>query len=275
MKKTMSLFLIVCVLFYLVACDKSQPASNQGNNAGQQSAQQATQKPTQKVTPKPTQKPTPEPCDHYYTSEVTVEATCAKTGTKKYTCLYCDHSYTEPVAKKTSHNWEYATCTKPDTCKVCGKTDGKAKGHNYYSDGECSRCGQMNPTVTNALAKCKLTMPSLPKTVSYYRYNGSKGTSVKVTNIKYEFDCNNDGYVSLKVYFSGEKTYDYQGSGQSSSCYIGWKLYAPDGSVIDDGTFYTPALKVGETFSNKETTVLYSSDKGEAGTYKLEILDTN
>lgn len=261
MKKTMSLFLIVCVLFCLVACDKSQPASNQGsNNAGQQSVQQATQKPT---TP---------PHIHNYTSKVTKEANCGQTGNITYTCS-CGDSYNEFVDRIGYHDWEYATCTKPDTCKVCGTTRGAAEGHDYHSyTGKCFDCDEIDPTVSAKLKKCSLTLPSLPKTISY---GGSTIYSkVKVTSITYEIGYYN-GYPEITVYFSGEKTYDYKGNGQSDSCYIGWKLYAPDGAVIDDGTFYSPAIKVGEKFSKKEKKVLDSYDKGEFGKYRLEILDVN
>lgn len=46
----------------------------------------------------------------------------------------------------TIHNWESATCTKPETCTICGKTRGKPLGHNwiaatYQTPETCSRCG--------------------------------------------------------------------------------------------------------------------------------------
>ena len=48
------------------------------------------------------------------------------------------------------HDYAEATCTDPKTCKVCGATDGEARGHSYattWSKGEdghwheCSACG--------------------------------------------------------------------------------------------------------------------------------------
>ena len=261
MKKTISLFLIVCVLLCFVACDKSQTNSNQNNNNSSQSAQQATQKPADTDTH-----------FHSYTSKVTKQANCGQTGNITYTCS-CGDSYNEFVDRIGYCDWKYATCTKPDTCKVCGTTRGVAKGHNYSSStGKCYTCDELDPAVSAKLKKCSLTLPSLPKSVSYI---GSKVIStVKVTNITYEVEYYND-YPEITVYFSGEKTYDYQGSGQSDSCYIGWKLYDADGAVIEDGTFYSPALKVGEKFSKKEEKILSYSDKGDFSKYRLEILDVN
>ena len=297
MKKIISIFLVLCALLSLSACGSSQSSSSveATEQATQTPAPTVTPKPTPKVTPKPTPKVTPH-THTFGTGTITKEATCGKDGTRKYTCS-CGYSYTDTIdatgyhdwtdatcakpktckvcgetrgSKSSYHDWEYATCTKPKTCKVCGKTEGKADGHYYYSDGKCS-CGAINP----ALANTSLSLPSLPKTVTYYGYGNKKYSSVEVTNIKSEIGCNNDGYINIKVYFSGTKTYDYQGSGQSSSCKIGWKLYGSDGSVIEDGTFYSPAVKVGESFSNKDCTVLYSSEKCTAGQYRLELLDIN
>lgn len=211
---------------------------------------------------------------HYYTYSITKEATCAQTGVKKYTCS-CGDSYTETISKKTSHDWEYATCTSPDKCKSCGTTRGEAKGHSYYSSGKCSGCGQQNPIITDTLAKCSLQLPTLPKSVSYYGYSNKLYSTVNVTGITYKFECDNDGRIELEIYFSGEKTYDYRGTGQSDSCKIGWKLYGPDNSVIRSDTFYSPSIKMGETFSNKSEDALYSWDNASAGKFRLEIVNVN
>ena len=51
--------------------------------------------------------------------------------------------------------WNEATCEAPKTCKVCGKTEGEALGHNYVN-GECA-CGAKEPTE----ATLKLTSTAL------------------------------------------------------------------------------------------------------------------
>lgn len=210
---------------------------------------------------------------HYYSSRVTTEATCGKEGIRTYTCS-CGSSYTEKISKTSYHDWEYATCTKPKTCKDCGKTEGAAKGHNYYSSGKCS-CGAVNPVVAQTLAKCSLTIPSLPKSVSYYGYNDKLYTTVSVTNITYKFECNNDGQIELELYFSGKKTYDYRGAGQSDSCKIGWKLYGPSGAVVESDTFYSPSVAMGESFSNQKEYAFDTYDNLPAGNYRLEISNVN
>lgn len=211
---------------------------------------------------------------HYYTSSVTKEATCASAGVRTFKCD-CGKSYTESIEKNSNHDWEYATCTSPKRCKVCGSTEGTAEGHRYDYYGKCYSCGKVNPAVSKTLASCSLSIPAVPKTVSHYSYSNKLYTSVNVTAITYKFECNNNGEISLKLYFSGEKTYDYRGAGQSDSCLIGWKLYAPNGSVIRSGTVYSPNIAMGESFSNKEETALFTSDKGASGAYRLEISNVN
>ena len=44
----------------------------------------------------------------------------------EYKCSKCGH-----VDEEKGHDWADATCGAPKTCKVCGKTDGKATGHKY------------------------------------------------------------------------------------------------------------------------------------------------
>ncbi|MBR7071008.1 MAG: hypothetical protein IKI29_02470 [Clostridia bacterium] len=162
-----------------------------------------------------------EPAKHthdYMFSDITKEATCGEEGVITYSCS-CGDSYTERIPKSTSHDWESATCTSPKRCKVCGKTEGEARGHTYASK-TCFFCGQMHPAVREALEKCSLTLPAYPKEISNDYYSGY--TIVKVTNIKYKFETDTDGTIeSLKVYFSGTKTFSDEGAGTNGSCDIG------------------------------------------------------
>ena len=54
-------------------------------------------------------------CTHSYTSAVTKEATCSKTGIITYTCDDCGDSYTEDIAKNENH-----PLTRNGNCKECG-----------------------------------------------------------------------------------------------------------------------------------------------------------
>ena len=118
---------------------------------------------------------------------------------------------------------------------------------------------------------CSLTIPTLPVKLSYSSSLGSKiYTTVNVSGITYEFsDHNYDDKVQLKIVFSGEKLYDYQGANQSSNCTISYKLYK-NSVVVDSGTNYTTSVAVGESFNSTET--VYSLD---AGNYELQLLSTN
>lgn len=77
--------------------------------------------------------------------KITSDATCGKPGVKTYTCKYCSHTKTEPVAQL-SHSWDSGkvttapTCTKEGvktfTCTLCSatKTEVIAKiAHTYGS----------------------------------------------------------------------------------------------------------------------------------------------
>ncbi len=210
---------------------------------------------------------------HYYYGKVTKNATCNAEGVETFTCE-CGANYTEPI-RKTSHSWQSATCTAPRKCEICGSTDGSAKGHSYYSDGECARCGQMDPMVQSTLSKCKLNLPAVPRTINYKGYKDEIQSTVEVTAISYQFEYEGDGTVSLVGTFSGTKTYDKRGAGQSDSAKIGWKLYDANGNVVETGTFYSPSVAEGESFSNQEVHFVYGSNAIAPGTYRLEILDVN
>lgn len=57
------------------------------------------------------------------------EATC----TTPQTCTKCSKTEGEPLP----HEWENATCTSPQTCKVCGVAQGTALGHDWI-DATCT-----------------------------------------------------------------------------------------------------------------------------------------
>ena len=109
MKKVLAVLLLTVLLVSLCACAKT---------------------PNQ-----PTTKPS---CEHQYTEKVTKAATCAEEGEKTFTCTKCKDTYTEPIEMRT-HTYLDASCTDAKTCVNCGKTQGRAKGHNYIQ-GVCTYC---------------------------------------------------------------------------------------------------------------------------------------
>ncbi len=214
---------------------------------------------------------------HSYTSSTTTKATCNAEGILTYTCS-CGDSYTKSLAK-TSHNWKDATCTEPETCTICGATDGEAEGHDYksYSPHTCYDCDAVNPIVEETISKCSLSLPTLPATLNYYNYSDELESTVEVTGIDYKFEYYDDGKVTLVANFSGKKIYDMDGPGQSAACSIGWKLYDANGNVFRTGTLTTPSLAEGETFAGNscEEDLIYNFEASEPGAFRLEILNTN
>ncbi|MBQ3055202.1 MAG: Ig-like domain-containing protein [Oscillospiraceae bacterium] len=113
---------------------------------------------------------------------------------------------------------------------------------------------------------------AIPKTLHEYNYNKSIESSYIITNFKYTCTSSYDGTFRAEIHFGGTKIYDRQGSGHSSSCEIGWKLYDSSGYVIDSGTCYSTGLAMGEKFKD-ENDYIYYLESGE--TYYLEILNSS
>lgn len=175
------------------------------------------------------------------------------------------------------HEWNAATCTSAKKCKTCGKTSGSPNEHSYNSDGKCYKCGQLDPTIEEVLSRCSLEVPSLPEHISYKTYSRDDLiSSVEVTNITYKFEYSKySEAIELNVYFSGTRTYHENGKGQSAPAKIGWKIYDENDNVIETGTFDSPSVAEGESFANKEETVIYSHMGVAPGAFRLEILDVN
>lgn len=58
---------------------------------------------------------------------------------------------------KNGHTWKAATCEKPKTCSVCGKTDGSSLHHDWKgatctTPGKCSKCGAEGYTKSHDFA---------------------------------------------------------------------------------------------------------------------------
>ena len=109
-------------------------------------------------------------------------ATC----TEPQTCEKCGKTQGEALG----HEWEEATCTKPKTCLRCGLTEGKALGHDYkYTvtkeptcavDGEetgvCKRCGDKVTKVLPATGDHTVEEWIVLKEPSCYEEGSQQGT---------------------------------------------------------------------------------------------------
>lgn len=119
----------------------------------------------------------------------------------------------------------------------------------------------------NENSPVKITLrTSLPTTISSYNYSDKIESSAVIS----DFTCSvNNSTVDIS--FTGEKTYDIEGAGQSRSIKVGWKLYDAEGYVVESGTASSTSIKMGEKFKNCEDRI-YSLDPGE---YELEIMNVN
>lgn len=78
---------------------------------------------------------------------------------------------TNPCAN--GHRWTEATCTTSPKCSVCGKTSGKALGHDVYVT-KCKRC---NYSDFSKIAKSYADKDIVA-------YDGATGESYNVTNVR-------------------------------------------------------------------------------------------
>ena len=117
---------------------------------------------------------------------------------------------------------------------------------------------------------CTVTLDAtLPSTYSYYNSSDIIEYSCQVTEVTFEVSGDD-----LKLYFSGRKTYDKEGSGQSRACNVGWKLYDDTtNTVIEAGTVYTLSIAEGEGFV-KATDTAYNCIEPN-GVYRVVLLNVN
>lgn len=134
-----------------------------------------------------------------------------------------------------------------------------------FNFGESQVSASELPTY-DATKDCSLEAPSMPLTLSY-----RSSSKVQLTGFNYEFSKRNNGNVDLKLTFEGNKTYDSNGSNHSGACYIGYKLYDPEGFVLKSGTISTASVAEGEKFRNAEITF----NNIVPGAYKLVLIDVD
>lgn len=79
------------------------------------------------------------------------------------------------------------------------------------------------------------------------------------------------GEYTLTLYFTGEKTYDKDGEGDSDYTSLDVKVYDDEGYVVESKTYMTNKLCVGEKYRNEE----YRIYGLESGTYTIELSDHN
>lgn len=173
------------------------------------------------------------PATHDYVIESTKEETCEAEGVKKYVCKRCGEEYNENIAA-TGHNWKTATCTEAKTCTRCGKTEGKALGHQF-SGWTCTRCGKekdSNIDISQRLEKILL-------------FSGVYGYMMLM--IKFEkIDCTNVAKYKFHI-----NLYDSNGSFYNTATYT---------IDNDDDQYLTRLLCFGKGNWNKFTAKICQID---------------
>jgi len=184
--------------------------------------------------------------------------------------IYCDHGKA-PVESSgglaASCAVPYALSNKSSTVTIIIKWENN--GQTYTGRFEVPISPKPAEPEEDKLEGCTFTVDNtLPKTINYYDYNDKIESACSVTDISFEVSGDD-----LYIYFTGKKTYDAKGSGQSASCKIGWKLYDSNNNVIADGTAYTLSLAEGEGFIKTKDTAYNCIEPG--GSYRLVIMNVN
>lgn len=111
-----------------------------------------------------------------------------------------------------------------------------------------------------------IQLPSLPLIINDYGYFSNIQTTLRIDSITYEKVYED----SLYIYFSGEKIYDVNGKNSDSWISFEWKLYDSEDYLIDQGTFYTDSISVGDKFKDKDVFIADGIKAGEH--YRLVIV---
>ena len=271
--------LLACVLGITVACntESSDNSSNKKevevtttaptsdslstSNIARTTTTKSTKKTTEKKSEPTTEKATK--CNHNWQ-----EANC----TSPKICTVCGKTEGSVI----DHKWQEANCTSPKACTVCGKTEGSAIGHkwqdaNYEHPKTCIICGATEgDPLPKPNVSVNITTP-LPKEFHNYNYKNNITDTINITDVTYSIEERYSGDYKLILYFTGEKTYDASGSGQSRTAKVSIKITDSDGYVVESGTFYSPSLKIGDKFRNEEK-IIWDL---KPGTYNIELLSTN
>ena len=85
------------------------------------------------------------------------DATCTHNGTKTGKCSGCGEKFTiTEVGTMLPHTWAEVTCTKPQTCIICGATEGTALGHAlWYAIGKAPTCTEVGWDAYEKCNRCK------------------------------------------------------------------------------------------------------------------------
>lgn len=178
----------------------------------------------------------------------------------------------ENANTNTDVTWEFTGSSNYMTLSA----DGELVGNDVINNGKIraklpdGTSTEFKVVIKKATIKIELR-DSLPKKLYEYDYRDNIRTSVKITDFEYDVtDYTYSEDQTVYLYFSGEKSYDAEGSKHSSACEIGWKLYDEDGYVIESGTCRSSGVAEGEKFRKAKDYIFDVLP----GRYYLELINT-
>lgn len=110
----------------------------------------------------------------------------------------------------------------------------------------------------------QLSLPTVPITLTEYKYNGKVATKIEIQEISYE----NDWRLSYKL--TVKMTQNTKGNDSSDYCHITYKLKNSKGIIVDSGMWSIGRMSVGDTIISTEY-ISVDIDLNES--YVLELLD--
>lgn len=123
-------------------------------------------------------------------------------------------------------------------------------------------------TQENEEDKVKISFPDLPYTYKYKNYSGKTDYKFEITDIKYKISYESS---FIRIYITGEKTYDREGNNNSDYVIIPYKLYDSQGYIIKNASVYISDLVVGDKIKDEEIVIYTDIIKGE--TYRFEFVE--
>lgn len=276
-------------------CGAEVLQENSRNNESESSEILESEPPTGEPSEETTTPPTA--CNHsWIEAKCTTPKTCEKCGLTEgearghhwwyedgtRICVECSmkevvETSTEPTA--CNHSWYHATCTTPQTCEICGATEGEPNGHwwheatctegrmctvclaedpdseplgHLYIGETCARCGEIDPDYAEPTVKATATLVSL----------GDESETIYITllnwyNVEYEIENSNivdgvwgewDGDIiplTLIPVSSGETTINIYPQGcKELGIAIEVSVYIPTGADLSSLT----TIGIGEEF---------------------------
>ena len=155
------------------------------------------------------------------------------------------------------HSYSEATCKAPETCTVCGATNGEKLEHNYV-DGVCDRCGAEQPTSGGEVTEVTVTT----KISDYAANNGwSDATQYGTMNI--------DENITVTA-IGGGNTGKYYTNGNN------WRIYQNENPAVTiTAAEGKTILSVKITYTISKTGVLTLNGSNVASDTVVNVNDSS